>query len=139
MNEKLLQELRDIPENEGMKKIAIDFDGTCVDHRYPAIGPDVPGAVEAMKKLNELGYQIILCTMRSGHGMIDAVRWFEDKGIKLYAYYQDPDQKTWTDSPKCFAHMMIDDTAYGCPLIQPDGFWRPCVDWSDVLSQVDAL
>ena len=26
-------------------KIAVDFDGTCVDHRFPDVGPPAPHAV----------------------------------------------------------------------------------------------
>ena len=45
--------------------IAIDFDGTIVDHRFPEIGKPVPGAFEWMKKFKEAGAKLILWTMRS--------------------------------------------------------------------------
>lgn len=31
--------------------IAVDFDGTCVKHRYPMVGEDVDGAVSVLKEL----------------------------------------------------------------------------------------
>ena len=118
-------------------KIAIDFDGTCVDHRYPDIGPDVPGAVETMKRLKIDGHQLYLFTMRSGKELEDAVMWLVDKGIILSGVQNDPGQINWTDSPKCYAELYIDDLAYGCPLIRPEGFEKECVDWSGVLEVVE--
>ena len=38
----------------------------------------------------------------------------------------------WTTSPKAFAHVYIDDAAYGCPLLHPPGFHRPCVNWAAI-------
>ena len=44
--------------------IAVDFDGTCVEHNYPAVGMDVEGAVDVLKALNKRGHRIILNTAR---------------------------------------------------------------------------
>jgi hypothetical protein len=112
--------------------IAVDFDGTVVKHEYPEIGEDVPGAVNALQALNKAGYKIILWTMRSGEYLDDAVRWFEDRGIELYAVQENPEQKEWTESPKAFANLYIDDAAFGCPLIRPFGE-RPYVDWKPIV------
>ncbi len=50
-----------------MKKIiAIDFDGTVVEHKYPEVGRDVPDAVRVLRMLRENDVQLILWTMRSG-------------------------------------------------------------------------
>ena len=35
--------------------IAIDFDGTIVEHKYPKIGRPVPGALEKMHKWYKAG------------------------------------------------------------------------------------
>ena len=40
--------------------IAVDFDGTIVEHRYPAIGNEQPFAIETLKKLSEEGHRLIL-------------------------------------------------------------------------------
>jgi len=42
----------------------IDFDGTCVTHKFPKIGKEI-GAVPVLKKLVEQGHRLILFTMRS--------------------------------------------------------------------------
>lgn len=98
-------------------KIAIDFDGTCVEHAYPEIGADI-GAVPVLKRLVAAGHQLILFTMRSGEKLNEASRWFEENGIPLYGIQSDPEQATWTSSPKCFANLYIDDAALGIPLKQ---------------------
>lgn len=44
--------------------IAVDFDGTCVKHRYPMVGEDVDGAVSVLKELVRKGHKIILHRVR---------------------------------------------------------------------------
>ena len=52
--------------------IAIDFDGTIVEHRYPAIGKELPFALETIKALQKKQHQIILWTYRSGKTLEEA-------------------------------------------------------------------
>ena len=112
--------------------IAVDFDGTCVEHNYPAIGMDVEGAVDVLRELNKHGHRIILNTMRSGQRLEAAVRWFRDRKIELWAVNRNPEQERWTSSPKVYADIYIDDSALGCPLIFLEGVRRPVVNWSKV-------
>ena len=107
---------------------AIDFDGTSVEHEYPKVGPDVPGAVDTQKWLVSLGHNIILWTMRSDKYLQDAVDWYKERGIPLYGVNANPDQSNWTNSPKCYAQLYIDDASLGCPLVYPEN-GRPYVDW----------
>lgn len=109
--------------------IAIDFDGTCVTHRYPKVGEDI-GAVPVLKKLVSDGHKLVLNTMRSDKLLDDAVKWFEDNGIELAGANETPGQKTWTKSPKVYAQLYIDDATLGCPT-KFDGS-RPYVDWDEV-------
>ena len=113
--------------------IAIDFDGTCVTHDYPRIGKDI-GAIEVLKRLIKSGHKLILNTMRSGKELDDAVNWFKENNIELFGINENPTQKRWTNSPKVYAHMYIDDAALGCPLKMDLNLSnRPFVDW-DVVS-----
>ena len=112
--------------------IAVDFDGTCVTHDYPRIGKEI-GATEVLKRLVEAGHKLILNTMRSDKELQDAVNWFKKNGIELYGVNENPTQKRWTNSPKVYAHMYIDDAALGCPLINaPELSNRPFVDWDSI-------
>lgn len=109
--------------------IAVDFDGTCVTHEYPNIGKDI-GAVPVLKKLTDRGHKIILNTMRSGDKLKEAIQWFTDNNIPLYGANENPTQKSWTESPKVFANLYIDDAALGCPLIFDHAVSsRPFVNW----------
>lgn len=113
--------------------IAIDFDGTCVTHEYPEIGRDL-GATTTLKTLVDNGHKLILLTMRSGKTLEDAKHWFEDRGINLYGINENSSQKRWTESPKVFANLYIDDANLGTPLIKNSmASDRPYVDWKLVL------
>lgn len=115
--------------------IAVDFDGTCVKHEYPNIGGEI-GAPHVLKRIVKEGGKLILWTMRSGDVLKQAEQWFKDNDIPLYGSQRNPTQDTWTDSPKAYAQLYIDDAAIGCPLIKEscgwygrDGADRPFVDW----------
>lgn len=110
--------------------IAVDFDGTCVSHEYPEVGKDI-GAQEVLKRIVDGGGLLILWTMRSGQELQDAVDWFKLNDIPLHGIQRNPDQDSWSDSPKAYAKVYIDDAALGCPLIKEDGH-RPYVDWESV-------
>ena len=110
--------------------IAVDFDGTCVKHAYPKIGEDI-GAIPVLKQLVNDGHQLVLNTMRSRGTLVEAVQWFEDNDIKLSGANHTPGQSTWTESPKVYADIYIDDAALGCPTIK-DQNGRVYVDWKIV-------
>lgn len=125
---------RSLGERMGLKHeiIAVDFDGTVVDHRYPDVGPELPGATEKLRAAAKAGVKLILWTMRSGKELQDAVAWYKEREIPLFGINQNPTQHLWTESPKAFAHLYVDDAAYGAPLIQYAFMHRPGVDWSKV-------
>jgi len=114
--------------------IAIDFDGTCVTHKFPEIGEDI-GAIPVLKKLVENNNKLILHTVRSDSEeklyLSEAVEWFVKNGIELWGVNNNPQQHTWSDSKKTYAHIYIDDAALGCPLVYPNK-GKPYVDWNDV-------
>ena len=115
------------------KIIAVDFDGTIVTHMYPAIGKEVPNAIRVLKRLQEQGTLLILWTMRSGTPLQEAVDFCGSKGITFWGINRNPLQAEWTDSPKAYAPIYIDDAAAGCPLL-PDksGSDRPMVNWREI-------
>jgi len=120
-----------------MKVVAIDFDGTVVMHEYPAVGPDVPGAVETMKLMVDRGWKMVLNTMRSGPELDEAVAWFVDRGLPLYGVNENPTQKQWTTSPKVHADIYIDDRNIGMPLVIPETpGTAPYVDWGCIASML---
>ena len=110
--------------------VAVDFDGTCVRHAFPRVGEDI-GAAPVLKKMVEAGAKLILWTMRDKGSLFNAVQWFKKNEIPLYGVQRNPTQHEWTDSPKCFASLFIDDAALGAPLIYEDKE-RPYIDWKKV-------
>lgn len=115
--------------------IVLDFDGTVVTHRYPAVGEDI-NATPVLKLLIKNGHKIILNTMRSYDNqrqdmLTPAIQWFKEKGIPLYGVNENPDQKSWTSSPKIYGNIYIDDGALGIPL-KSDELGIPFVDWGKV-------
>ena len=115
--------------------IAVDFDGTIVEHRYPEIGAPVPKALEILLELQNNGHEIILWTMRSGERLQEAVAYLARHGIRLWGINHNPQQGDWTSSPKAYAQMYIDDAAIGCPLVYPEE-GRPYVDWPRLRSEI---
>ena len=110
--------------------IAIDFDGTIVEHKYPAIGAPIKGAIDTIKELQARGHRIILWTMRSGRELENAVIYLQENGITPWGVNQNHEQD-WSDSPKAYAQVYIDDAALGCPL-EKKGSDRPMVYWPRV-------
>jgi hypothetical protein len=112
--------------------IAVDFDGTCVTHDYPRVGKDI-GSVPVLKRLIKEGHQLILWTMRSGKELNDAIEWFKDNDIELYGIQENPNQKSWTASPKAYAQLYIDDAALGAPLLMDSSMSnREFINWKVV-------
>ena len=46
--------------------IAVDFDGTIVEHRYPRIGREIPFATDTLKLLQQDQHRLILWSVREG-------------------------------------------------------------------------
>jgi hypothetical protein len=128
--------------------ICIDFDGTCVTHEFPNVGHDI-GSVPVLRKLVENGHRLILFTMRSdidhvtsndynihqqpGKYLTEALNWFKKHDIPLFGINTNPDQHTWTHSPKAYGELYIDDAALGVPLrVNTKLSRRPFVDWLKV-------
>jgi hypothetical protein len=112
--------------------IGIDFDGTCVVHEFPYVGRDI-GAAPVLKELVANGHSLILWTMRSngakGNFLDDAINWFKKNEIPLWGIQTNPEQSSWTSSPKAYCHLYIDDAALGCPLVSEH---KDFVDWVKV-------
>ena len=122
-----------------MKKliIAVDFDGTCVTHEYPKVGRDI-GAAEVLKELMAQGHKLILWTLRSGPALKEAADWCHANGIELFGINRNPQQGSWSTSPKAYANLYIDDAALGAPLLSAPGE-RPHINWFVVKQQLRAL
>ena len=97
-------------------KIAVDFDGTIVEHEYPAIGKVKLFAFETLKALQEKGFSLILWTFRTGKELEDAVKFCRKNGIEFYAVNKNYPEEVFdeeTVSRKIDADIYIDDKNLG--------------------------
>jgi len=95
--------------------IAVDFDGTIVEHKYPAIGETLPHAFEVLKELQDNGHKLILWTYRDGQHLKDAVDFCRDNGIRFYAVNHSKPNEDFDKymSRKIYADVYIDDRNIG--------------------------
>ena len=109
--------------SDNNKVIAVDFDGTIVEHKYPAIGKEMLFAFATLKELQKKGHKLILWTIRTGELLEEAVDFCRQNGVEFYAVNKNYpeevlDQNT---SRKLNADVFIDDRSLG-------GF----IGWSEI-------
>ena len=97
--------------------IAVDFDGTIVEHRYPKIGSEIPFATDTLKMLIKDGHQLILWSVREGKLLQEAVDWCHERGVDFWAvnkdYPEEEEEKNNHFSRKLKVEMFIDDRNLG--------------------------
>lgn len=98
-------------------RIAVDFDGTIVEHRYPEIGKEIPFATDTLKMLIADRHKLILWSVREGKLLEDAVNWCRERGVEFYAVNRDYPEETsegnQSFSRKLKADLFIDDRNIG--------------------------
>ena len=100
---------------EDAKTIAVDFDGTIVEHAYPEIGNEMLFAFTTLKALKDKGHKLILWTYRDGELLDEAVEFCKQNGVEFYAVNNSfPEEKIDKNiSRKINADIFIDDRNVG--------------------------
>ena len=96
-------------------KIAVDFDGTIVEHAYPHIGRPIPFALETLRLLQKK-HQLILWTIRTGKELEEAINYCKEHGVEFYAVnknFPEEEYNPQEDSRKINADIFIDDRNIG--------------------------
>ena len=97
--------------------IAIDFDGTLVEHKYPEIGREIPFAFETLRRLQQDKHRLILWTVREGRLLDEALAFCRERSIEFYAVNRDyPEEEKGANrhySRKLKADLFIDDRNLG--------------------------
>jgi hypothetical protein len=96
--------------------IAVDFDGTIVTHEYPAIGREIPFAIDTLKRLQREGHRLILWSVREDLELKEAVEFCHSKGLEFYAVnsnYPDELPPSETQPRKLMVDLFIDDRNLG--------------------------
>lgn len=100
-----------------MATIAVDFDGTIVEHRYPEIGKELPFATETLRTLIKEHHRLILWSVREGKLLQDAIDWCHERGVNFWAvnrdYPEEEENKNNHFSRKIKADYFIDDRNIG--------------------------
>lgn len=102
-----------IPQNT--KTIAVDFDGTIVEDRYPAIGKPLMFAFDTLKMLQKDGHRLILWTYRDGNELNEAVEFCKKNGVEFYAVNKNFPEESFNEKTrrKLNADLFIDDRNIG--------------------------
>jgi len=95
--------------------IAVDFDGTIVEHEYPRIGREKPFAIDTLRALAADGHRLILWTAREGENLKEAVEYCRKRGVVFYAVNSNlPEGSLFADkTSKVKADVYIDDRNLG--------------------------
>jgi len=97
--------------------IAVDFDGTIVEHAYPLIGKPIPFAIDTLKRLQNEEHQIILWSVREGELLDQAVAYCKERGLEFYAvnsnFPGEVDIHDGMTARKLTADLFIDDRNLG--------------------------
>lgn len=106
-----------------MLKVAVDFDGTIVENKFPSIGKPMLFAFETLKAMQQSGILLILWTVRKGKELDEAVEFCRSKGLEFYAINANYPEEEYDAnvSRKIEADIFIDDRNIG-------GF----IGWSEV-------
>lgn len=96
--------------------IAVDFDGTIVEHKYPAIGKEIPFAIDTLKRLRQEHHSLILWTVREGCLLEEAVEYCRRRGLVFHTVNRNLKEGTGESkdySRKLKADLFIDDRNLG--------------------------
>ncbi|MDI1233937.1 MAG: hypothetical protein PSX81_06635 [bacterium] len=125
----------------------LDFDGTIVEHEYPAIGNCVEGCYTVIAKLQKAGHKIILNSYRSqsksgklknalehinkkGQGIINPIIEFSKSKVNPFYW-------NW-EIFMTFGFIFIDDDCLGIPVKNANAIeGRQVVDWQAVDRQFE--
>jgi hypothetical protein len=115
------------------REVCVDFDGTLAQWAYPDLGPPTPDSHEAMRRLQEMGYRIIVWTSR----MSPQVYTREERDDTFYKiknwldiYSMPYDEIDRGDTGKRLSAMWIDDKA-----IQYTGCWDKVIERATLMKE----
>jgi hypothetical protein len=76
---------------------------------------------------------------KEGLYLSEAVEECRKQGIRLWAINNNPEQYTWSQSPKVYADYYIDDRGLGCPLIWTKSSPKAYANWNILGPKLDQI
>lgn len=92
--------------------LAVDFDGTLVENKFPEIGAIREPMFTAVRAYKEAGWRIILWSCRNGDMLDAAVKFCQEHGLEFDEVNKNIPEAIAVyggDTRKVFANMYIDD------------------------------
>lgn len=92
--------------------IAVDFDGTLCENRYPEIGKENKDVIHYLILMKKLDSKLILWTCRVGERLKEAVSWCEERGLTFDAVNENLPEIIGAfggDTRKIYADLYLDD------------------------------
>lgn len=108
--------------------IAVDFDGTLVEDKYPEIGPKIDLVFEAVKRWKRMGYKIVLWTCRDGEPLKEAVSFCLNNGLVFDAVNRNIPEVVelfQNDTRKVYANFYLDDKNMRPAILEAIGNFDP--------------
>ena len=96
------------------KSVAVDFDGTLCEDKYPEIGKPREDIISLVKWLKNRSCKIILWTCRCNDKLQQAIEWCKNHGIEFDAVNENLKEhieKYNNNTRKVYADYYIDDRA----------------------------
>jgi len=110
-----------------MPRIAIDFDGTINIAPWGEPFALAPNCLKTLKYLRSKKHILILHTLRGNRHLDEALDWLS----KFFVFDEVNSQADFTDSPKVWADMYVDDQSFNAPLTKDGNFdWLKLLIWS---------
>jgi len=110
------------------KTVVLDFDGTICAFKFPDVGEPIPGVKEALEKIKEMGYRIVIHSVRTASYWNSGDENFRpcQEHIKIIEEYMEkhhlPYDDIWlADKPIAIAY--VDDRA-----VRFKGSWKEVID-----------
>lgn len=95
--------------------VAVDFDNTLCESRYPECGEPIQYVCDLIRKLKSDGNTIILWTCREGDSLRKAVDWCREYDVPIDYVNENPPERIalfGNDSRKIGADLYIDDRCF---------------------------
>ena len=91
--------------------LAIDFDGTLTEDRFPEIGPARVDVIEWVLRQKKYGHKLILWTCREGSSLREALDWCLSRGIIYDAVNENVEEMKYLymGKSKVIADLYLDD------------------------------
>jgi hypothetical protein len=119
-------------------RIYLDFDGTIVEHHFPAIGAENPNAIKVISMLQLAGHDLVLNTYRADIDLSyvhEALNFLNShpnlfKPIETFLLKKLDPKNFNLENAKACNQLYIDDVAKGIPMRKNEALeYGMMVDW----------